>query len=274
MDRRSALAITYARHERTIIGTSAALVFLAAWEAVVHVTGIPEILLPTPTSVGAYFVTHLDLLWRHTQVTFLETIVGFLLALVVGVVLSVAVVWSSKFEAAVYPFILTAQVIPKVALAPLVVVYLGLGLQPKIFLSFLVSFFPIVVNTMLGLKSVRPELQELLATLKANRWQILFKVQLFQAVPYIIAAAQVTITLAIIGAVVGEFVAARSGLGYLIATASPQLNTQLIFSAVICLTIMGIVLFQCVSLAGRLLTPWVPRQADVGAQLASQPTAV
>jgi NitT/TauT family transport system permease protein len=137
-----------------------------------------------------------------------------------------------------------------------------------------VSFFPIVVNTMLGLKSVRPELRELLATLKANRWQILFKVQLFQAVPYIIAAAQVTITLAIIGAVVGEFVAARSGLGYLIATASPQLNTQLIFSAVICLTIMGIVLFQIVTLVGRLLTPWVPRQTDGGAQLASKPTAV
>jgi NitT/TauT family transport system permease protein len=268
------LADTYARNERTIVGASTALAFVVVWEVVVQVGRIPEVLLPAPSSIGVYFFSHLDLLWRHTQVTLYETIIGFALALVIGVTLSVAIVWSSKFEAAVYPFILTAQVVPKVALAPLVVVYLGLELQPKIFLSFLVSFFPIVVNTMLGLKSVRPELRELLATLKANRWQILFKVQLFQAVPYIIAAAQVTITLAIIGAIVGEFVAARSGLGYLIATASPQLNTQLIFSSVICLTIMGIVLFQIVTLVGRLLTPWVPRQTDGGAQLASKPTAV
>jgi len=256
------------------VGTAAAAAFLVAWEVVVDLAHIPEVLLPTPSSVGAYFFGHLDLLWRHTQATLYETLIGFVLALVIGVLISVAVVWSSKFEAAVYPFILTAQVVPKVALAPLVVVYLGFGLQPKIFLSFLVSFFPIVVNTMLGLKSVRPELSELLTILKANRWQVLFKVQLFQAIPYIIAAAQVTVTLAVIGAVVGEFVAARSGLGYLIATASPQLNTQLIFSAVICLTIMGIVLFQCVTLAGRLLTPWIPRQGLAGGQLASQPTAV
>ena len=263
-----------ARHERTLIGLGAAVLFVVLWEAIVRLANIPEILVPTPSSVASYFVSHLDLLWRHTQITLLETLIGFALALVVGVGLSVAIVWSARFEAAIYPFIVVAQVIPKVALAPLVVVYLGLDLQPKIFLSFLVSFFPIVVNTVLGLKSVRPEMLELLATLKANRWQILFKVQLFQAVPYIIAAAQVTITLSIIGAIVGEFVAARSGLGYLIATASPQLNTQLTFSAVICLTIVGVVLFQAITLVGRLLMPWVPRRSVGGAQLANAPTGV
>ncbi len=250
---------TPSRRERTTIGAVSALAFLVAWEGIVRLGDIPEVLLPPPTSILAYLTSHFGLLWQHAVATTFETVAGFLVALVVGFVLAVAIVWSPRFEAAVNPFIVTAQVIPKVAVAPLVVVYLGLGFEPKIFLSFLVSFFPIVINTTLGLNSVRPELIELLATLKASRWQVLYKVQIFQAMPYVIAAAKVTITLAVIGAIVGEFVAARSGLGYLIATAASQLNTQLIFSAVIFLTVIGILLYQAINLAGHALTPWISR---------------
>lgn len=250
------------RRERTVIGALATILFLVGWEALVRIGRIPEVLLPPPTSIGAYLAGHMGLLLQHAWVTVFETVAGFLLALVVGLVLAVGIVWSPRFEAAVNPFIVTLQVVPKVAVAPLVVVYLGLGLEPKVFLSFLVSFFPIVINTTLGLTSGKVELDELLLTLRASRWQVLYKVQIFQALPYVIAASKVTITLAVIGAIVGEFVAARQGLGYLIASAAPQLNTQLIFSAVIVLTVIGIVLYQAINLLGHALTPWLSRGPD------------
>jgi NitT/TauT family transport system permease protein len=186
----------------------------------------------------------------------LTTVLGFAAALVVGVALAVAIVWSTQFERAVYPLIVTTQVIPKVAVAPLIIVYMGFGMEPKVFLAFLVSFFPIVINTALGLKSVDPELLELLISLRATRWQVMRKVRWYRALPHIVEAAKIAITLAVIGAIVGEFSAGNVGLGYLIASAASSVNTVLSFASLFVLIVVGIVLFEVIHVIGILITPW------------------
>lgn len=245
---------------RSVIAPTVALIALIVlWELAVRVGGIPQYLLPTPSSVAVYTAQSLPLLAPHAWATFVATILGFLLAVVFGVVLSIMIVWSRTFEDAIYPLVVTTQVIPKVAIAPLLIVYLGFGLEPKVFLAFLIAFFPMVINTTLGLKAVNPELLELLSTLKATKWQILRKVRLWRAVPYMVEGAKISITLAVIGAIVGEFSAGSQGLGYLIASSSARLDTVRGFSAVLVLIIVGIVLFEAIHIVGRLATPWLTR---------------
>jgi len=201
----------------------------------------------------------LDLLMRHAQATVYTTLVGFVLSVLFGIGLSMLIVWSRMFEDAVYPLVVMTQVIPKVAIAPLLIVYLGFGQEPKIFLAFLVSFFPMVINTTLGMKSVSVELLELLATLKASRWQLMRKVRFKRALPYMVEGAKIAITLAVIGAVVGEFSSGGVGLGYLILSASSNLDTTLGFSSLFVLIVIGVILFEIIHVGGRLLMPWAPR---------------
>jgi NitT/TauT family transport system permease protein len=153
-------------------------------------------------------------------------------------------------------------VIPKVAVAPLIIVYMGFGMEPKVFLAFLVSFFPIVINTALGLKSVDPELLELLVSLRATRWQILRKVRWYRALPHIVEGSKIAITLAVIGAIVGEFSAGSTGLGYLIASAASSVNTTLSFASLFVLIIVGIVLFEVIHVVGILITPWRRQRSE------------
>jgi NitT/TauT family transport system permease protein len=245
---------------RMIVTPAVALIgLIVIWELVVDVFRIPRFLLPAPSAVIAETVDRFDLLMRHAQATVWATLVGFLLSIVFGIALSALIVWSRTFEDAVYPIVVMTQVIPKVAIAPLMIVYLGFGQEPKIFLAFLVSFFPMVINTTLGMKSVSVELLELLATLKANRWQVMTKVRFKRAIPYMVEGAKIAITLAVIGAIVGEFSAGGVGLGYLILSASSNLDTTLGFSALLVLIIAGVVLFEIIHLGGRFLMPWAPR---------------
>ncbi len=229
------------------------------WELVVDAGDIPRYLLPAPSAVLAETFSKFGVLMHHAQATLYSTIVGFLLSVVFGIVLSALIVWSRTFEDAVYPLVVMTQVIPKVAIAPLLIVYMGFGQEPKIFLAFLVAFFPMVINTTLGMKSVNVELLELLATLKASRWQVMTKVRLRRALPYIVEGAKIAITLAVIGAIVGEFSAGGIGLGYLIQSASSNLDTTLGFSALLVLVVMGVILFEIIHIGGRLLMPWASR---------------
>lgn len=245
------------RAPRRVIAPIVAMALgLAAWELAVRMLEIPRFLLPAPTAVLQFTVENVDLLAPHTLSTLLTTIVGFLLAVGFGVALSIAIVSSRTFEDAIYPLIVVTQVIPKVAVAPLLIVYLGFGQEPKIFLAFLISFFPMVINTTLGMKSVSEELLELLAILRASRWQIMRKVRFMRAIPFMVEGAKIAITLAVIGAVVGEFSAGSSGLGYLILASSAQVNTIQAFSALLVLIVTGVVLFEIIHIGGRLLTPW------------------
>lgn len=248
------------RTNRAVLTPALTLVgILILWELVVVALDIPRFLLPAPSEVLAHTFDRLDLLLFHAQETVVSTMVGFLLSVAFGIGLSMLIVSSRMFEDAVYPLVVMTQVIPKVAIAPLMIVYLGFGQEPKIFLAFLVSFFPMVINTTLGMKSVNVELLELLATLKASRWQIMTKIRFKRAVPYMVEGAKIAITLAVIGAIVGEFSAGGRGLGYLILSSSSNLDTVLGFSALFVLIVIGVLLFEIIHIGGRFLMPWAPR---------------
>ena len=248
------------RIPRRVIAPVASLVGLVAiWELAVDLGEIPRFLLPPPSAVVAYTYENIGLLSSFAVDTVIATLLGFALAMVVGIAIAVAIVWSPTIEDATYPIIVVTQVMPKVAIAPLLVVYLGFETAPKVFLAFLVSFFPVVINTTLGLKSVSVELMELLATLGAKKWQIMVKVRLWRAVQYMVEAAKIAITLAVIGAIIGEFSAGNQGLGYLITSAASNLDTTLGFSALLLLVAIGVLLFELIDIGGRLLTPWIPK---------------
>lgn len=247
---------------RSIIAPVVALLLLVvAWEAGVEVFGIPRYLLPPPSALAETLVKDAGFFVPYATATLVATVGGFMLAMVFGILLAVVMVWSRTIEDATYPLIVLTQVMPKIAIAPLLVIYLGFGTAPKIFLAFLVSFFPVVINTTLGLKSVSVELLELLATFRASKWQVLVKVRLWRAIPFIVEGAKIAITLAVIGAIIGEFQAGNDGLGYLIISAASNLDTTLGFSALIILIAIGIVLFEAIDIVGKLLMPWAPKSS-------------
>ena len=247
---------------RSIIAPVIALVLLLiVWEGAVRLFGIPAFLLPPPSALANTLVQQAGFFVPYATATIVATVGGFALAMIFGVLLAVVMVWSRTIEEAAYPLIVLTQVMPKIAIAPLLVIYLGFGTAPKIFLAFLVSFFPVVINTTLGLKSVSVELLELLATFRASKWQVLVKVRLWRAIPFIVEGAKIAITLAVIGAIIGEFQAGNDGLGYLIISAASNLNTTLGFSALIILIAIGIVLFEAIDIVGRLLMPWAPKSS-------------
>lgn len=248
------------RVSRRAIAPAASLIGLVLlWELAVDFGEIPRFLLPPPSAVVAYTAENIGLLSTFALDTLIATLAGFALAMGIGIAIAIAIVWSPTFEDATYPIIVVTQVMPKVAIAPLLVVYLGFEMAPKIFLAFLVSFFPVVINTTLGLKSISVELTELLATLGARKWQVMVKVRLWRAVPYIVEGAKIAITLAVIGAIIGEFSAGNQGLGYLITSAASNLDTTLGFSALLLLVLIGVLLFELIDVGGRLLTPWIPK---------------
>ena len=243
----------------------AILLLVVAWQAATSVGHVPEYVLPSPISVAGSIWDHWRLLVANAGVTLQETLIGFALALIVGVGLSVVMTLWLPLQEALYPLVILTQVIPKVAIAPLVVLYLGFGQEPKIFLAFVIAFFPVVINTTLGLNSVAPELLELMATLGSSRWQVMTKVRLHRAVPYIVEGSKITMTLAVIGAIVGELDSGSSGLGYLIKYATSEIETALAFASLVVLVAIGVTLFEAVDLVGRVLMPKGTRKVEVSA---------
>jgi NitT/TauT family transport system permease protein len=181
---------------------------------------------------------------------------GFLLAVLVGVPIAVLIVYSPFLRRVIFPFLLILQSVPKVAIAPLLLIWVGYGLQSNIIVAAIVAFFPIVINTATGLEAVSPELIELGRVLDTSKLKIFWKLRLPWALPYLFSGMKVAMTLAVIGAVVGEFIGADKGLGYLILTASSNMNTALVFAVVAVLSLLGIVAYYAVVLVERLLCPW------------------
>jgi NitT/TauT family transport system permease protein len=205
--------------------------------------GISEFVLPTPVSIGKRLVHDFPVLLDHTSYTAFEVVAGFGLAVAVGIPLSLAVFYWRPFERAVYPMLVALQTIPKVALAPLLVIYLGYGWAPKISLAFLISFFPIVISTVVGLQSLEKGLVSLVRSMGANEWQTFIKVRLPAALPSVFGGFKVAIGLAVIGAIIGEYVAAEHGLGYLQLQANARFDTALNFATVVVISGLGVVLY-------------------------------
>lgn len=234
----------------------AILVFVLLWELMVRTFRIPEYLLPAPSAIAAASWQVAGNLGMHSLATLKTVLLGFAASVLISFPMAMAITSSPAVGNAIYPLLVLTQSIPKVALAPLLVVILGANEVPRVVVTFLVAFFPLVISISTGLLAVPPELLELGRACKANWRQELLRIRLPYAVPFIFSGFKVSITLCVVGAVVAEFVNADQGLGYLIVTSTAFFKVPLAFGAVIVLSLMGIVLFQLVVMLERWLFPW------------------
>lgn len=239
-------------------------VFVLLWEVFVRLTTTPEYLLPAPSVIFETANAQRNALLTHTLVTGREVVLGFGLAFLLGVPLAAGIAYSKIVDRVISPLLVSFQTIPKVALAPLLVVWLGHGLFPKIVVAFAIAFFPIVIDTAVGLRSANPGTVELVKSMGASRWQTFSKVQFPGALPNIFGGLEVAITLAVIGAVVGEYISADQGLGYLQLTAAGILNTPLMFAAIVVMSLLGLVLFRLIQVAEHFIIPWHTEGSDKG----------
>lgn len=233
-----------------------AIVVLALWQLYAVIGDVEESTLPKPTDVLAAMWDERAMLAENAWVTIKEIALGFVAAILLGVGLAVLIRSSRKVERAVYPWLVVSQMVPIPAIAPLLVIWTGFDMRPKVLVIMLVSFFPIAVNTIDGLRAVEPELLNLLRTLKANAWQRFRIARLPAALPFMFSGLKVAAALAVIGAVFAEWVGASAGLGYLILVLNNQTATTEMFAVVVTLALIGIALFLLVTLVERLLLPW------------------
>ena len=238
------------------------LLFISAWKAVTFIFRIPPFLLPPPEDVFREYVTLLvnGLLLVHTYVTLYETITGFLAGSAIGMLLGYPLAKSRRLERILSPYIVAAQTAPKIALAPLIVIWLGFGIASKFFLVALIVFFPIFVNMITGVRSVDRNLLELMKSTGASKFDIFWKIEIPSSLPMLFAGYKTGITLAVIGAVVGEFVGANAGLGYLTIYAAGLMDTTQVFVAIFQLTLLGISLYALISFIEKKLMPWYERK--------------
>lgn len=229
---------------------------LVAWEVLVDALNIQPYLLPKPSQVLVTLVTDAPDLAQNTIPTLTEIIIGYLLSIVIGIPVAVAIVGSRTFEKCVYPILVASQTVPKIALAPLFIVWFGFGLESKILITFLIAFFVIVVDTAVGLRSVPLEMIDLARSMGASSSSIFRRIRFPWALPNIFGGLKVAITLAVIGAVVGEFTGADQGLGYVLLRATGQLDMSELFAAIVVLVGIGVVTFLGVDLLERLAIPW------------------
>jgi len=232
------------------------VVLCFAWEIIVVYLQIPAFLLPTPSMIMLEIWENLSFLQPHFFTTFYEVIIGFITAVLIGIFVAILLAYSEFLRSTLLPVLVFLQTTPKVAIAPLFVVWFGFGLLPKVVIAFLVCFFPITINMSVGLTLVEQDVLRLVRSYKATPWQTFRKIRFPNSLPYLFAGMKIAVPLAVVGAIVGEFVGADRGLGYVILLANADLKTELLFAAIFCLAIMGMLLFGAVALLERLLVPW------------------
>jgi len=236
------------------------LLLLAAavglWELVVRASGTPDYLFPTPSAVALSFSSSAGVLWPATLVTAREVVLGYLLAVAVGLAIATALHFSSALRRALLPLLVLSQTAPTVLLAPILAILLGYGIEPKLVVVAIVCFFPLVINAVDGLRATDAELLRMMRTLNATRLGLFYRVEFPGALPRIFSGARIAATYAAVGAVFGEWAGSSSGLGFVILQAQPALDTARIFAAVLILSALAVALYGAVTLAERLLVPW------------------
>lgn len=232
------------------------ILFFLAWEILVDVLGVRPVILPAPTEIFVTIWKHRVYLLQHTWPTFLAVGGGFLFAAIAGFIIAIGIAYSRWISEVTYPFLIAAQVLPKIALAPLFLIWFGFGLTPKVVIAALIAFFPIVINTARGLQSVDVELVQYMKSLGASWSELFFKISLPWSLPYVFASFKIAMTLAVVGAVVGEFVASDKGLGYVISYANVSLDTELMFAGIFVLSALGVLFFLAVVFAEYLMLSW------------------
>jgi putative hydroxymethylpyrimidine transport system permease protein len=230
--------------------------FVGAWEWGVRAFGVPFYILPAPSRIAHVLVADSGLLLGEARVTLLELVCGFAIAFVIGIGLALLIFSSRLVERAVYPLVIASQTVPVFAIAPLLIVWLGYGMLSKVAMAALIVFFPIVVNTVDGLRAADPDQVNLLLILGATPMQVLSKIRAPAALPFVFSGIRIAVATSVIGAVIGEWVGATQGLGFLMIHANAQLHIDLVFAAIVCLSAMAIGLFLVVSAVEWLVLPW------------------
>ena len=234
------------------------------WDLVIRIFKIPPYLIPAPWDVAKMLVAEWPRLWRESLFTGYATLGGFGLSILFGIPIAMLIAYSRLVESYVYPLLVFSQSVPKIAIAPWFVVWFGFGIFPKVISAFLLGFFPVVVATVMGFKSMETEMIDLARSMRASRLQMFLKFSLPQALPSIFSGLKVSATLAVVGAVVGEFVGSNSGIGYVLQIANGNFDLPLMFAALFVLSMMGVILFAIVDLAEKIMIPWhQSRRADV-----------
>jgi NitT/TauT family transport system permease protein len=229
---------------------------LALWQLASTSLGVREYILPSPMVVGRALVSG-EIPWAsHAATTALEIVGAFALAGAAGVILGVVIAWSPTLSAALMPFLVFVNTLPKVAVAPLFLLWLGYGVVPNMLIGALIGFFPVVINTAVGLGQVDPEMLDLGRVFNAPKWRVFATIRIPNAYPYILSALKVTATAAVVGAIVGEFVASQRGLGYVIITTQGSMNTPVAFAALVWISAVGLAVYGAVVLAARFIAPW------------------
>ena len=223
----------------------------AVWQLVVYYSGVPEYILPSPVRIASTMIGSRRLLLDHGLFSLIAIVCGFMAAALTGFTAAVLIAYSRRIEELSEPFIIVSQVVPKVALAPLFLLWFGYGLGPKVVIAASIAFFPVLVNTILGLKSVEREVVELMDSIAASKRQIFWMVRLPNSLPYIFPSLKVAALLSVVGAMVGEFVGSDKGLGYLMVLANTNIETDLLFAAIVAVTLIGLLLYAGIGMAER-----------------------
>jgi NitT/TauT family transport system permease protein len=249
------------RHSGAYLGVLSLVSALVLWELAARYAGLPAFMLPSPGQVWDRFLLSMQdgSLLRHTAVTMFEILIGLALGFGAASILGYLLAKSRSVERLLSPYIVASQAIPIVAIAPLLVIWFDTGLTSKVLICALIVFFPVLINTIVGLRSVPEELQDLMRSLQATRWQMVRYLEVPSALPVMLGGARISATLAVIGAVVGEFAGADRGLGFLINVGRGQYDTALVFVAVFTLILMALSLYGIVVLLEKRLLSWLER---------------
>lgn len=235
------------------------LVTIVVWEAVVRIFAISAFIIPAPSEIAQSLVAQWGTLMQATLVTAGEILFGFLVSVVVGIAIALVIVRFDWLGRALYPLVVLFQNVPKVALAPIFILWFGYGLAPKIGLILVIAFFPVTLSMLAGMQSVDRSLLSLMNSVGASSTQILFRIRVPHSLPNLMAGTKIAATLSVIGAIVGEFAGASDGLGYVIQFASTQLDTALVFAALLLVSVLGIAFYYAAEILERIVVPWAPK---------------
>ncbi|MEH2482315.1 NitT/TauT family transport system permease protein [Nitrobacteraceae bacterium AZCC 2146] len=247
------MSILHNRAALTVVVLAASVV---VWETACRYYQPPAFVLPAPSQIAAEFATTPVYFLREALVTLAETVAGFVLAIAFGLALALAINSSRFLEATLYTLLVALNSVPKVALAPVFIIWMGTGVAPKVTIALAIAIFPVVIDFVLGLRSSDPQLVDLAHTARSSWLKILLKVRLPSALPSMFAGMKVAISLALVGAIVGEFVAGETGLGQVILLAQGQFQTARMFVAIVILGLLGAALFYLLDFSERMLIPW------------------
>ena len=240
------------------------LAIVVVWEIICSGFNVSEFIFPSPSRIWEQTMEHKEVILAHAWRTFWVTMVGFAIAIVVGVLLGFLIGSSRLAYAAVYPLMTAFNALPKAAFVPILVVWFGIGVGPAVLTAFLISFFPIMVNIATGLATLEPELEDVLRVLGAKRWDVLMKVGLPRSLPYFYGSLKVAITLAFVGTTVSEMTAANEGIGYLLISAGSSMQMGLAFSGLLVVGVMAMLMYELFSWVEKHTTGWAHRGSQGG----------